>query len=213
MKFQINRFEVNDLNKHGVDITIENKYTPIFEKIEEFLKNDQPVIIGIDGTAASGKSQLAKLFLGKYNCRIFHMDDYFLPFEMKTKERLSEPGGNVHYERFLHEVMEPLKKGEMISYQPYDCRVKDYLNSIEISPKKINIIEGVYSFHPVLQQFYDWKLFLQVNPDVQVERIKEREGEEKMQMFIDHWIPLEKHYFEALEIEKLADMVIDTTEI
>lgn len=204
---------MNDSNKYQDDQVTKKVYAPLFEKLDAFSANDQAVIIGIDGNAGSGKSQLAKLLLKKYDCQIFHMDDYFLPFEMKIKERLSEPGGNVHYERFLHEVMEPLKKGEVISYQPYDCQVRDYVNPVEVSPKKINIVEGVYSFHPVLQQFYDWKLFLQVHPDVQFERIREREGEQKLQMFIDRWIPLENHYFEALAIKKLADMVIDTSNL
>ena len=32
------------------------------------------------------------------------MDDFFLPMELRTAERLEEPGGNVHYERFSAEV-------------------------------------------------------------------------------------------------------------
>lgn len=205
--------EMNDSKKTELIQATEQTYTPLFEKLDQVSTNNESVIIGIDGTAGTGKSQLAKILLGKYDCQVFHMDDYFLPFEMKTKERLSEPGGNVHYERFLDEVMKPLKQGEVISYQPYDCQVRNYADPIEISPKEINIIEGVYSFHPVLQKFYDWKLFLKVNPDVQLERIREREGEQKLQMFINRWIPLEKHYFEALEIEKLADIVIDTSKL
>src|SRR5699024_989442 len=98
-----------------------------------------------------------------------------------------------------------------VSYQSYDCQARDFTDPISLAPEMINIVEGVYSFHPVIQAFYDWKIFLQVEPEVQKERILNREGEEKLQVFIDQWIPLENHYFNALEIAGIADIIIDTS--
>lgn len=186
-------------------------YAPVFKKLDQFVKSDGAVIIGIDGSAASGKSELVKLLLGKYSCRIFHMDDYFLPEKMKTVDRLAEPGGNIHYERFLTEVMEPLSRGEKVNYQPFDCQKNDYLDLTEIEPAKINIIEGVYSFHPTLTPYYDWKILLKTNPVVQLERLKEREGKAKLKRFVEEWIPLENAYYERLAIEEQVDQVVDTS--
>lgn len=50
-----------------------------------------------------------------------HMDDFFLPLEMRTPQRLQQPGGNVHYERFLETVLKPLSLQQTVFYQPFDC--------------------------------------------------------------------------------------------
>ena len=41
------------------------------------------------------------------------MDDFFLPPALRTPERRSEPGGNVHYERFLTEVLPNLRSEDL----------------------------------------------------------------------------------------------------
>lgn len=66
-------------------------------------------VAAIDGNAAAGKSTLAAriaaFFAPQYSVNVFHMDDFFLPGALRTPERLAEPGGNVHYERFQDEVL------------------------------------------------------------------------------------------------------------
>ena len=49
------------------------------------------------------------------------MDDFFLRPEQRTPERFSEPGGNVDRERFLSEVLLPLRQGEAVDYRRFDC--------------------------------------------------------------------------------------------
>jgi hypothetical protein len=49
------------------------------------------------------------------------MDDFFLPFEQKTPERLAQPGGNADHERFAREVLGHLNRGEAFAYRRYDC--------------------------------------------------------------------------------------------
>jgi ABC-type multidrug transport system fused ATPase/permease subunit len=61
-------------------------------------KAPKPLTIAIDGMAGAGKTTLASLLSQIFNCAVIHMDDFFLPFEMRTPQRLAQPGGNVHYE-------------------------------------------------------------------------------------------------------------------
>ena len=56
--------------------------------------------LAIDGRAAAGKSTAAALLAAALGAGVVHMDDFFLPAALRTPQRLSEPGGNVHYERF-----------------------------------------------------------------------------------------------------------------
>ena len=58
--------------------------------------------------------------------KIIHMDDFFLPPKLRTEARLNEPGGNVHYERFMEEVVMKLRSEECFEYRIFDCHVMDY---------------------------------------------------------------------------------------
>ena len=68
-------------------------------------------IIAIDGRCAAGKTTLAARLAKELGGDVIHMDDFFLPLELRTEERFREPGGNVHYERFKTEVLKPLEAG------------------------------------------------------------------------------------------------------
>ncbi|MGJ9458319.1 uridine kinase family protein [Oceanobacillus sp. CF4.6] len=189
-----------------------DKFQPIIKTLEKQLEENDHLIVAIEGRCGSGKSTLSKILGGAFDCNVFHMDDFFLPFEMKTKERLAEPGGNVHYERFKEEVLNPLKNSETISYRPYNCAIRALDKPIHTSPKKITLIEGVYCLHPSLANAYDYKIFMTVESQTQLKRIAKRNGEEKLQMFINQWIPLEEHYFSSLDVEKQCDYILNTTD-
>jgi uridine kinase len=190
---------------------VETNYIPVFNKIEELLKKDISSIIAIDGMSSSGKSYLANLIAQNYECNVFHMDEFFLPLEMKTEERLTQPGANVHYERFKEEVLNPLCENRKVIYRPYICGLWSFDEPREVQPKKLNIIEGSYCMHPQLRQSYDLTIFLEVDEKEQIERILRREGKEKLQQFINKWIPLENYYFNELKIKEICKISLDTT--
>ena len=67
-------------------------------------------IIAIDGRCAAGKTTLAARLAKELGGDVIHMDDFFLPPALRTQERRSEPGGNVHYERFLRKSYRSLHR-------------------------------------------------------------------------------------------------------
>lgn len=96
--------------------------TRFMEIIKNAKKPEQRWLIAIDGRCAAGKTTLASLLQNEIGCTVFHMDDFFLRPEQRTPERLSTPGGNVDDERFLSEVLLPLKSGaEWIAFRAFDC--------------------------------------------------------------------------------------------
>ena len=139
---------------------------------------------------------------------LFHMDDFFLPMELRTYERLSQPGGNVHYERFCEEVLPYLESSAAFSYRIFDCSKVDYSGERMIENKPIRIVEGSYSHHPKFGGYADLFVFSDVDAEEQLRRICLRNGEEKAQMFAKKWIPMEERYFAAFEIKKHTDDVI-----
>jgi uridine kinase len=187
-------------------------YKEVFDRIEELLrKDDKQIILAIDGMCGSGKSYLADLLAKTYDCNIFHMDDFFLPLELRTKERLEEPGGNVHYERFKEEILLPVSEDRRAIYRKFICGEWKYSEPRTAEPKRLNIIEGSYSLHPSLRNAYDLKIFLEVDDKEQLKRIALRNPDRSIQPFIDKWIPLENKYFSELNIRDICDIIIDTT--
>ncbi len=182
-------------------------FIDVFSRIDTLLEEKQTVTVAIEGGSASGKTTLAGLLADVYECNVFHMDDFFLPQGRKTPERLNEPGGNVDYERFADDVASRLKIGSVFSYRPYDCKTGCFKDAVSVSPKALNIVEGVYSLHPALADIYDMKLFLKTDEDTQLARIRQRSGEAMLKRFVTEWIPLENIYFDMLKIEQSCDFV------
>ncbi|GEA31295.1 uridine kinase family protein [Clostridium diolis] len=192
---------------------IYNEYKYVIDEIKNLLKDNEKLVIAIDGRCGGGKSSLGAMLAEEFDCSLFHMDDFFLPPRMKTKERLAQPGGNVHYERFEEEILKSLKNDEPAVYRKYLCNKGELSQPIKVEPKNLTIVEGSYSLHPTLRDYYDYKIFITIDPKVQHERILKRNGEEKLQDFINKWIPLEEHYFTELDIENKCDIIFDTTNI
>ena len=169
----------------------------IRNRIDALLKNNDTVIVAIDGPCTSGKTTLAAQLAEGYDCNVFHMDDFFLRPEQRTEARFSEVGGNVDYERFQEEVLSPLQDGNPFSYQPFDCGTFTLAEPIVVTPKKLNIIEGTYSFHPYFHDPYDLKILLSITEDLQRQRVLERPAF-LHDRFFQQWIPMENRYFAAI---------------
>ena len=178
--------------------------------LEQILKeikkiNKQPLIIAIDGKAASGKTTLANDLRPLINAEIISMDDFFLPKNLRTEERFNEIGGNIHYERFLEEVIVNLSKKHDFAYQIFDCETMDYHGQKVISNKQNIIIEGSYSQHPIFGDYADLTIFLDIDDYQQKERLKKR-SPYLFERFVDEWIPLENRYFQHYQIKAKANI-------
>lgn len=182
---------------------------PLITRIRQLMKEKAKVIIALDGRAASGKTTAAELLALVFDAAVIHMDDFFLPPELRTRERLAQPGGNIHYERFKEDVIRYIKKNEGFSYRRFDCSVMDYGGRVDIEAKPLVIVEGAYSQHIEYRSVYDLKVFFDIEPRWQQEQILNRNGQEMFGMFRDVWIPMEEKYFEHSEIRDKSDMVIE----
>lgn len=190
----------------------------IYEKLIHTIKTHLPIttpfILTIDGMCGSGKTTLAEYLSTIFDTSIIHMDNFFLPFERKTEERLAEPGGNIDYERFLEIIIPALQKKAPFSYAAYNCQTSSYDRHIQINPCELIIVEGSYSLHQKFGHYYDLSLFLSVNTDEQLQRLKSRcKNETKFHRFQTDWIPMETIYHEKQLIPQRADIIIDTTSI
>lgn len=182
-------------------------FLPLLVQIERMSREGR-VTLAIEGGSASGKTTLSMLLEELYDTTVFHMDDFFLRPEQRTKERFEQPGQNVDWERFLEEVLVPLDKRECIYYRRFDCSTFTIASPVVKKPSKINTIEGAYSMHPELARYYTFSVFLDVPRNVQEVRIRKRNSPELAERFFKEWIPLEQHYFDQMNVKERCDMVI-----
>lgn len=173
--------------------------------------NKRTIIIGIDGRCGSGKTTIANRISNVLEANCFHMDDFYLPIIMRTPERMSQAGGNVHYERFLDTVIMPSVNEQSVNYQIYDCAHQTLGPARVYEQKKWVVVEGAYALHPELNSYYDYRIFVTHSADRQRERILKRNGEQKLYEFELRWIPLEEQYILEKKPEAICDLYIDTS--
>lgn len=190
-------------------------YFPALQVIGKALREtDKPVLVAVDGRCGSGKTTFAARCAQVFDdCSVLHMDDFFLPPDKRTPERLAQPGGNVDYERAEEELFAPLSRSEAAAYRPFDCAAGDFGGMIGVPCARLNIVEGTYALHPTLAKYAQVKVFFTCSPQAQLARLERRETAEKLEQFREKWIPLEEAYFTSLSIEGLCDVTIDTTHL
>ena len=182
-------------------------FWPLIKGMDQARRSHGRILVAIDGMSGSGKSTLGARLQTLFGGSLIHMDDFFLPQDRKTPQRLAEPGGNVDYERFQQEVLIPLEKERPFSYRPFMCHTGSLGEPVQVNPQPVTIVEGCYSLHPALEAAYDLRVFLKLDPQTQKLRILERNGEAMYLRFAREWIPLENAYFEAFGIAEKCHWV------
>ena len=187
---------------------MEQRVALLQREIENRRGGKRPFLVAIDGGSASGKSTLGEALAEALGAALIHMDDFFLPMEMRTAERFAQPGGNVHWERVLEQVLRPLSGGEAAEYGVFDCSVMAVNRTVREDIRDVVIVEGAYSLHPMLRDFFDLRVLVEVDDATQKERILHRNGQRMLQRFVNEWIPLERAYFEACAVRDCCHIIL-----
>lgn len=149
---------------------------PLLARIDRLTAERSRVLVAIEGGSASGKTTLGELLQNVYGCPVFHMDDFFLRARAAHGGALHAAGGNVDRERFLEEVLIPLREGRPVDYRRFDCATFTIAPPQRIKAGTLNIVEGAYSMHPDLAPYYDLSgFFWPISAEKQRERSLKRE--------------------------------------
>ena len=120
---------------------------------------------------------------------------------------MSEGGGNLDYERFMEEVVKPIKNENSFVYSKYNCQTKEMIKEYMNMESKVIVIEGAYSLRPEFQAIYDLKVLMLIDSGLQKKRINQR-NEKMYDKFINEWIPKENSYLKHFEIQTNCDFLI-----
>ena len=191
---------------------LKREYARFFSVLLEtakVLRDRGQAVIAIDGRCGSGKTTLAGLMERIFDCRIFHMDDFYLPWPRRAENWMSVPGGNMDLERFRVEVLDPAFAGGEVCYRRFDCGAGQIGEGESIPPKPLTIIEGSYSHHPAMNALYDLKIFLTCEKQERRRRLMIREGD-YFPTFESVWMPLEEQYISRCAVETSGALICDT---
>lgn len=169
-----------------------------------------PALLAIDGRCGSGKSTLAAWLARQLGCSLVHMDDFYLPPDLRRPDWAEHSGANMDFARLRQEVLTPLLAGSPAQYRAYVCRLGGMAEPRTLPAGGLTLVEGSYALHPDLGVPFACKVFVTCDPACQRRRLQAREGE-RFEAFARRWIPLEEGYLTACTPEKTCDFVLDTT--
>lgn len=70
-----------------------DRFAPLFAELDRRLAGEVPVRLAIEGGSASGKTTLGKILAERYDCTVFHMDDFFSALSSAPPRGLPSPAG------------------------------------------------------------------------------------------------------------------------
>lgn len=179
----------------------------LIKELEKKLTINPYLVVGIDGRAASGKTTISKYLKEYFDATIIHVDDYFLPSIRKTEKRLKQPGGNFDYERMEKEIFHHIND-EYFHTNHFNCTTQELRVKEPTKRKNLVIIEGVYSLHPRFQPYYDYKVFIDIDKELQYDRILQRSNQNMLIRFQNEFLPLEELYFTSCKIKDTVDLLL-----
>lgn len=179
-----------------------------------------PIIIGIAGGTASGKSTFARNIDLKYKDKLTILShDYYyknrpdLTFEERTKINYDHP--NAFDTDLLIEHLKLLKQGKSIEHPVYSYTTHSRENYTEISnPSRVIIVEGILIFeNKELRDLMDIKIFIDADSDTRLSRRIVRDVEDRgrslsniLEQYFTTVKPMHEQFVEPSK--KFADIIV-----
>ncbi len=179
-----------------------------------------PIIIGIAGGTASGKSTFARNIDLKYKDKLTILShDYYyknrpdLTFEERTKINYDHP--NAFDTDLMIEHLKLLKNGQSIKHPVYSYTTHLRENYTEVSnPSRVIIVEGILIFeNKELRDLMDIKIFIDADSDTRLSRRIVRDVEERgrslsniLEQYFTTVKPMHEQFVEPSK--KFADIIV-----
>jgi len=170
------------------------------------------LIAGIDGAGGAGKSTLARGISEAFVERvsIIRCDDFYRPLTAAQYSRLNPQQAYENYfdwRRLRDEALIPLREGKLARYQRYDWSTDAPAEWIEIEPRELVLVEGVFSMRPELRPLLEVAIFIETPRDERMRRMLARAQDNTSWM--DRWMAAEDWYLEHVAPHRHADLVIE----
>lgn len=159
-------------------------------------KCGESIVITIDGPAGSGKTTLAKELSSVLDsCYTIHMDDLYEGWDSTLNLKLTDK---------LKTILSCLMNENRIRFTPFDWLVSKFGSQVDVAAPKYLIIEGVGSGQIAIRDFVSLSLWIEVLPDLGLERVIKRDGPSVTE-FMPAFIVAQNAHFEKEDTRKSAD--------
>jgi uridine kinase len=156
-------------------------------------------LVGVDGCGGAGKTTFAaRLCDAAGGAPVVHTDD-FASFEEPT----------AWWPRLLAEVVEPLLRGDAVSFHPYDWVARRPADTIvTVQPAPLVVIEGVGATRAAWRDAMALRIWVDAPREVRLRRGLDRDGAH-MLGFWQWWMAAEDAYVAEERPFAHADVVVD----
>ena len=196
-------------------------------------RKESPILVGIDGVDASGKTTLADnlaAFFKPSKRQIIRasIDGFHNPRAVRYKQGKESPAGyyqdSFNNQLIIEKLLKPLSDGNLnFIERVFDYRIdKEVIIPAEKAEKDaILIMDGIFLFRPELTGYWDIKIYLDVGFDVTISRAITRAKElepltisekEIIDIYNRRYVPGQKLYFQEARPQEKADILIDNTD-
>ena len=199
----------------------------MFNLIEEDIleKEENIKVVGINGVDTSGKTHFSSLLLNYLLARgqkvtLINLDDFHNPSDIRRKgineiEAYLNNAFNLDY--LIEELLQPIKDGQVIdkTIKHLDLETDSYSKekSYFVDEETIVLLEGVLLYREPVNDFFDYRIFLDVPFSEVLNRARKRDvplyGEEFLEKYKKKYIPIQQRYIEEHNPLDKSNIVID----
>jgi hypothetical protein len=158
---------------------------------------ETPVVVGVDGRSASGKTTLAARLAHALDAPVVHTDDV-----------ARHPDFFDWWPLLTQHVLEPFRAGRAIDWTPDVWKVWGREGSILVPPVPVLILEGVGATRTELVGHVGFPIWVETHPDLAEVRGLERDGPDERDFWFE-WQSHERPFLERDQPWTRAKMIID----
>jgi uridine kinase len=153
--------------------------------------------VGVDGKGATGKTTLAALIAAALPGSVMVQIDDFARPDVQGWER----------DRFVRQVLKPLLAGRPGRYQRWDFDRNMGAEWHTVPFGVPVVVEGVSATDERLGVPWDFTIWVELPYEVRLARALERDGPERMDRWLNDWMPSEDAYEAAQRPQDRVDLV------
>lgn len=172
--------------------------------------DDGVTLVCLDGMGGSGKSTLARSVADACpgQVRVVHADDFYGPEGRDWRSWSPRQGYQRYFDhvRLEQQLLRPLKRGEPARFQRYDWSSNKLVDWVEVLPKGVVLVEGVYLLRADLRSYWDLSIYVDTPREVRLSRAYAR-GENDSG-WIDKWAAAEDYYQAVEDPAQSADLIV-----